>query len=102
MYHTRDGKKESLINTWDTRKAQKFNRNQAKMTPSAIKKELAYFHQGIAKKEVSVACNGCHSTNGIMDFKKLGFDEKKANQLTDINLKGLVDNYKTFYFPKLF
>ncbi|KKL21084.1 hypothetical protein LCGC14_2449020, partial [marine sediment metagenome] len=28
----------------------------------------------IVKKEISVACDECHSTNSILDFNKLGFD----------------------------
>lgn len=102
VYHTLEGKKESLTNTADTRKAQLFLQAQRKMGEKVRKRELDYFHKDVAKKEVSVACNGCHSINGIMDFKKLGFDEKKTDHLAKINLKGLVDKYKTFYFPNLF
>ncbi|HIJ78941.1 MAG: hypothetical protein OEY01_07710 [Desulfobulbaceae bacterium] len=102
VFQTINGKKESMINYHDTPKAKLFVNIQDKMAADARKKELEYFHKDVAKKEASVACNGCHATNGIMDFNKLGFDEKKADHLANINLKGLVDKYKTFYFPNLF
>lgn len=102
VYQTRKGKKESLINTQDVSNAQLFLKVQDKMEASIRKKELDDFHKDVAKKEVSVACNGCHAAKGIMDFEKLGFDEKKADHLVNINLKGLVDKYKIFFFPHLF
>jgi hypothetical protein len=72
------------------------------LKPDEREKELAYFHKDIEKKEISVACNECHSVNGILDFNKLGFDEKKTKDLIYLNIKGLVTKYKTFYFPNLF
>lgn len=102
VYQTAKGKKESLINTWDTHKARLFMTTEGKMAAKDRKAKLDYFHKDIAKKEVSVACNGCHAATGIMDFEMLGFEEKKADHLVNINLKGLVSKYKTFYLPHLF
>ncbi|HDK17151.1 MAG TPA: hypothetical protein ENG75_04335 [Nitrospirae bacterium] len=64
-------------------------------------KELEYFHKDIAKKEISIACSECHSLDGIMDYEKLGFDEKKARQLKTINIKGLITKYDIFYLPQM-
>ena len=64
--------------------------------------ELKYFHRDIDKKEVSMACEECHSSKTILDFTKLGFDERKKKNLININLKGLVVKYKDFYLPMLF
>lgn len=52
--------------------------------------------------EISAACDECHSQNGILDFQKLGFSERKANDLRYLNIKGLVTKYDTFYIPNLF
>ncbi|MCF6248768.1 MAG: cytochrome c3 family protein [Desulfobacula sp.] len=84
------------------KKAGIFIKNKGKMSQDDIESSLVFFHRDIEKNEISVACGKCHSTNGIMDFKKLGFDAKKTNNLTTINIKGLVVKYKTFYFPNLF
>ncbi len=97
-----NGKKRSLTNIWDTAKAKAYLGKEKSLKPEAKEKELAYFHQDIEKKEISVACNECHSITGILDFQKLGFDEKKTKNLIYLNIKGLVTKYKTFYLPNLF
>jgi len=98
----RNGKKRSLTNIWDTAKAKAYVGKEKNLKPDEKEKELAYFHKDIEKKEISVACNECHSQKSILNFKKLGFDEKKTNDLTYLNIKGLVTKYKTFYLPNLF
>jgi hypothetical protein len=97
-----NGKNRSLTNTWDTARAKAYVRKEKNLQPNEKEKELAYFHKDIEKKEISVACNECHSVNGILDFNQLGFDEKKTKDLIYLNIKGLVTKYKTFYFPNLF
>jgi hypothetical protein len=101
-FATRNGEKRSLTNTWDTSRAKTYVGKEKSLKPDEKEKELAYFHKDIEKKEISVACNECHSKNSILDFQKLGFDEKKTKDLIYLNIKGLVTKYKTFYFPHLF
>ncbi len=91
-----------LINTKDNDKAAEYMKNEKKMGGSDKEKELKFFHRDIAKKEISVACDECHSEEGIMDFYKLGFGKKKAKDLQFLNIKGLVTKYDTFYIPNLF
>ena len=59
------------------------------------------FHRHIAKKEISVARDECHSKHSILDFRHLGFDPKKTHNLMMLNIKGLVTKYETFYFPQM-
>ena len=101
-FASENGKKRPLMNTWDTAKADEFILKEKKMNPDEKNKELVYFHQDIEKKEISVACDECHSSNSILDFSKLGFDQKKTRDLIYLNVKGLVTKYKVFYFPQLF
>jgi hypothetical protein len=101
-YSVEGGKKKSLMNTWDTKKASAYLLTEKYMTLDEKKKHLSYFHQDINKKEISVACNECHSKKSILDFKQLGFSEKKTKDLISLNIKGLVTKYKIFYFPHLF
>jgi mono/diheme cytochrome c family protein len=96
------GKKKLLINTVDNKKALQFIEQEPSLSEEEKKSELEYFHRDIAKKEISVACDQCHSPEGILDFKKLGFSDKKAMDLQYLNIKGLVTKYDTFYFPNLF
>lgn len=96
------GRRHALMNTRDTARAQAFVLKEKNLAPDDKKQELTYFHRDIEKKEISVACDECHSANSILDFNKLGFDQKKTKDLIYLNIKGLVTKYKTFYFPKLF
>jgi hypothetical protein len=96
------GKKRALMNTWDTAKADEFMLKEKNLNPDEKNKALAYFHRDIEKKEISVACDECHSSHSILDFSKLGFDRKKTKDLIYLNIKGLVTKYKVFYFPHLF
>jgi hypothetical protein len=72
------------------------------MTPQEKKKQLKYFHRDIEKEEVNLACNECHSPEGILDFERLGFDPKRTKDLQYMNLKSLVTKYDVFYLPNLF
>jgi hypothetical protein len=98
-----DGDKKSLfINTHDNVKATEYLENEKNMGSSEKDKEMKFFHRDIAKKEISVACNDCHSPTGILDYRKLGFNEKRTKDLQYMNIKGLVTKYETFYIPNLF
>jgi hypothetical protein len=100
-YATEGNGKSLLMNTWDTDGAKKYI--AAKVTkPEDQKEAFAYYHRDIEKKEVSVACEECHSSNGILSFQTLGFDNEKAESLMNIDIKGLLSKYKTFYMPRLF
>jgi len=95
-------KKKRLIHVEDAEAAEEFMAAKGKLPPQVEKEKLAFFHRDTERKEISIACNECHSADSILDFNKLGFDEKKTNDLMYINIKGLVTKYKVFYFPKLF
>jgi hypothetical protein len=96
------GNKKGLIHVEDAEAAREFMAAEKKMRPEVKKEKLAFFHRDVEREKISVACNECHSADSILDFKKLGFDEKKTKDLIYINIKGLVTKYKVFYFPKLF
>ncbi|UCF93510.1 MAG: hypothetical protein JSW39_04930 [Desulfobacterales bacterium] len=102
VFASEKGETRALMNTWDTGKAKEFLRTEKGLNADEKKKKLDYFHRDIEKKEISVACDECHSTHSILDFDKLGFSKQKTNNLVYLNIKGLVTKYKTFYFPHLF
>jgi hypothetical protein len=91
-----------LMNNWDTRKAKEFVAIQKRLKPQEKDKRLKFFHRDINRKEISVACDECHSHHSILNFKKLGFGKYVENNLINLNIKGLVTKYKIFYFPNLF
>lgn len=102
VFEEQSGKKISLRNTRDIEKAEEFVKKQPGMREEDRKKELSFFHRGIAKKEISTVCNECHTPSGMLDFEKLGFDKKRATDLQYMNIKSLITKYDTFYFPRLF
>ncbi len=97
-----EDEKRILINTRDNDRAKEFRAREKNLSPEDKEKELKYFHKDIAKKEISVACNECHSPDGILNYEKLGFDEKKTKDLQYLNIKSLVTKYDVFYLPNLF
>lgn len=91
-----------LASSEDVSASREFLENETRMDQEEKKKQLDYFHRQTARKEISVACHECHSEQTILDYRKLGFDEKKTKDLMYLNIRGLVTKYKTFYFPNLF
>lgn len=52
--------------------------------------------------EEFVRCSSCHSSNGIINFKELGFEPARISQLEKMEIGGMLSNYDTFYFPDFF
>lgn len=97
-----NGHRQSMANSQDRADAMAYQRLRNTLTNKEQAERLKFFHRDTAKKEISVACEKCHSGDSILDYAQLGFEEKKARQLVNLNLKGLVTKYETFYLPKLF
>jgi len=49
------------------------------------------------------ACESCHTDaeKSFIPYRALGFSEQRTRELTSLNLVGLVDKYKKFYFPAM-
>ena len=101
LFVKNNGKKQLIVDPEDTVKAQNYRYSEKDLTPDQKAKGLDYFHRHIAKKEISIACDECHSDHSILDYKQLGFDAMKTNHLVTMDIKGLVTKYKTFYLPEL-
>ena len=102
VYSSDGGAKRNLENTEDIEKAEGFMEKERSFDAAEKEKELEYFHRDIARKGISVACNECHSAKGILDFKRLGFNEKRTKDLEYMNIKSLLTKYDTFVIPNLF
>ena len=101
-YDKSSGRSNASNRRTDLSAAKKFLRQEKKMSPQKRTSRLEYFHRNIERKEISVACEKCHSTDPILDYPALGFNDRKTRQLTNLNLKGLVTKYKTFHLPRMF
>jgi len=102
LFSKKNGSRFSLSNTHDRKTADQFARQSKNLSEEEKKEKLSYFHRDIEKKEVSIACDGCHAPTGLLDFKELGFTDRKSDHLRQLNIKGMVSKYQTFYFPSLF
>lgn len=49
-------------------------------------------------------CSRCHAPEdeSYLPFRALGFSDQRVNDVTNLNLVGIVDKYREFYLPKLF
>ena len=65
----------------------------------ALKKR---FH--IMVKPEGQLCSRCHASEkkSFLPYSKLGFSEQRIEDITNLNLVGIVDKYRDFYLPKLF
>ena len=102
VFQNLDKKKQLIMDNGDIHKASVYLKNQTKLRAIEKVEKLKYFHRDINRKEISVACDECHSKHSILDFDRLGFDKTIQNNLINLNIKGLVTKYETFYFPQLF
>ena len=48
------------------------------------------------------AARSVTAKKGIMNFKELSFEPARINQLEKMEIGGMLTNYDTFYFPKIF
>lgn len=93
-------KKRNLMNLRDTAVATDFKAHESSIAPPEKERMLKFFHREVEKKDISIMCNECHTQNSMLDFRKLGYDEKKVSKLKSLNVKGLITNYETFHFPE--
>ena len=80
--------------------ARDYVRVRDKLTPEQREGVTKKFHVDIRLK--GPECQTCHASDGILDFKKLGFSEKRIADLENLSIKGLITKYDEFYLPDLF
>lgn len=93
-------KLESAILIQDAPLAREFMRIRDMLTPEQRDNFKKKFHLHIKPK--GHKCEACHAKKSILDFKALGFSEIRTIDLQQLNIKGLITKYETFYLPNLF
>jgi len=81
--------------------ARSYLQRKATLSKEEHEQIVAQAHQGTETKQF-VRCSQCHSHEGIMDFRALGFDQTRTSQLEKLEVSGMLTNYEVFYFPDLF
>jgi len=98
-YYKKDDKVWSAIEVQDAPMAKDFMRVRDRLTPEQRGGITNKFHEDIKAK--GHECNQCHSENGILDFKQLGFNEHRAENLKKLIVVEMIEKYKSWYLPEL-
>jgi hypothetical protein len=91
---------ELAIQHQDAPLARDFMKVRDKLTPEQREGVKNQFHQNIKPK--GHECKACHSKQSILNFKRLGFSEKRTADLEQLNITGMLAKYEQFYLPDLF
>lgn len=70
------------------------------LSPEQRDEMMKKFHVDIRPK--GSECQTCHASKGLLDFKSLGFSEKRIVDLENLSIKGMITKYDEFYLPDLF
>ena len=84
----------------DAPTARDYMKTRDQLTPEQRKEATKRFHVDTLEK--GPECQACHSTRGMLDFKTLGFSPKRAIDIEELNIKGIITKYDEFYLPDLF
>jgi hypothetical protein len=99
-YVKRGGENDFLIQKTDSPMA----RDYVRMKDSLNEQEKDFvkknFHTNI--NPTGQVCKECHRADGILNFKELGFSEKRKADLETLSVSGMMTRYETFYLPALF
>jgi cytochrome c peroxidase len=93
-------KLELAVQAQDAPLAKDFVKVRDKLTPEQREGVKNKFHVNIKPK--GHECKTCHSTQSILDFKRMGFSENRIVDLEQLNVRGMLTKYGEFYLPDLF
>ena len=92
---------EALMNTWDTADAIQFQSNRSQWGKKEQSRQIRYYHRDVVKMARVSACEECHTSNGLLDFRRLGFSEARTETLVSMPIGNIIKKYEVFYLPKL-
>ena len=91
---------ESAIQIQDAPLARDFMRVRDKLTPEQRDGVKNKFHEHIKPK--GFQCEACHTSRGILDFKKLGFADNRTEDLENLEIDSVLTNFKEIDLPTLY
>ena len=98
-FYLKDDKLQSAIQNQDLPLARDYMKVRDQLTPEQRDGVKNKFHVNV--KEKGHDCKTCHSEKGILDFKNLGFSQKRTVDLVQLNVKGMLTKYEEFFLPDL-
>lgn len=100
-YGVREGKQQALINTWDTDGAIKVCSSKSRLGKDEMAVEISHYHRDVVKMERTTACEECHSSQSLIDFRAIGFSKERTENLINQNIRNIIKKYKVFYMPAM-
>ena len=102
VYSSQNGTEELLEITEDNEDARDFLKIKDTLSDEdkeAVKKR---FHSLVMAK--GRFCTRCHTDEekSYLPFRQLGFSDQRVNDVTNLNIVGIVEKYRDFYIPNLF
>jgi hypothetical protein len=91
---------ESTLHMQDAPLAKDYINVRNQLTPEQREGVTKKFHVNVKPK--GHECKACHSDKSILNFKELGFSEKRTIDIEHLNITGLITKYTEFYLPDLF
>jgi hypothetical protein len=91
---------ESAIQIQDAPLAQDYMKVRDKLTPEQRDGVKNKFHEHIKPK--GFQCEACHTGTGILNFKELGFGDKRVEVLQNLQIKSILTNYEEIDLTTLF
>jgi len=99
-YIHQNGQRRFLLKKTDSPLAQDYLRMKESLNEQEKDYVKKSFHKNI--NPVGSKCKQCHNEKSKLDFKGLGFSEKRRTDLENLLITGIVTKYETFYLPELF
>jgi hypothetical protein len=99
-FYMESGTAEPTIHMQQIDMAKDYVRVRDQLTPEQREGVTKKFHADIKPK--GPECQTCHAADGILDFKKLGFSDKRIVDIENLSIKGIITKYDEFYLPDLF
>jgi hypothetical protein len=101
VYSVRGGREELLELTPDQLPVKEFAQIHGQLSDQDREAVKERFHKRIKHK--GPECDTCHTEEeeSRIPLRQLGFSERRIEDVTSMNIVGVVKKYKTFYFPSL-
>ena len=96
--HTEQGPRQ-IFTPIKAEAAQQFLKMRPELTPDQVSEAKAKLHEKLSKKPV--VCSDCHQKDSYLNYRKLGFPQKRIDHLVSSEFVGMIDKYKTFYLPSV-
>jgi hypothetical protein len=74
------------------------------MAPAEKRAALDMVHRPMTEIKATVRCEECHTSDrnrAYLPFQQIGFSQRRANQLAENEVVGMLNKYQMFYIPDL-